>query len=90
MGRRHGSAVHRNRIKRRIRAACFEVLDTCADMLESKRAVLSVVIVFKGSKRRPLDRLSYAEIREDIANLAHVIQKSSAEIHGTIADFLGA
>ena len=89
MGRRHGSAVHRNRIKRRIRAACHEVLGSSAGILESKQVTLSVVIVFKGSKRRSLDRLSYAEIREDTANLSHVIQTSAAEINGTRADISG-
>ena len=87
MGKRHGSAVVRNRLKRRIRAACREVLGCRVKMPD--RLTLSVVVVFKGSRGHPASRLSYAEILNDMANLGHAIQTSAAEINGTRADLSG-
>ena len=78
MGKRHGSAVLRNRVKRRIREAFYETLGSQARMLGSRHLMLSVVIVFKGSKRRPVDRLSYAEIRDDAARFGYAIETLAA------------
>jgi len=87
MARRHGPAVIRNRIKRRIRAAWHEEAGSRTGL--SQRLALSVVVVFKGSREQSSSRISYEEIRKDITRFVHVIQSSAAGTHGARTDLPG-
>jgi hypothetical protein len=72
----YGTAVRRNLIKRRIREACRTLIGSQVERTNSFLSPLSALVVYRGSKRRPSERVSFANIMNDVVALRAVIQSS--------------
>ena len=75
VGKRHGSAVCRNVVKRRIREACKLLVGLNPGEM---RPTFSVVVVYVGSKRQTAARVSFDEIKGDVIEFVRVIRTLSA------------
>ncbi|MEK9135522.1 MAG: ribonuclease P protein component [Bacteroidota bacterium] len=76
VGKRHGSSVCRNRLKRRIREACRHELRGIAEGQIAHSATLSAAITYRGSCRVTSGRVGLADLRADVAQFIRAIHLS--------------
>lgn len=73
VNKRYGVAVRRNRVKRRIRESLLLALYKHHEVLNTRQTGVSVVVVYKGTRDKPLDRVSFADIQRDVGKFMHAI-----------------
>jgi ribonuclease P protein component len=79
--KRFGAAARRNRVKRRIRESLLMSLREHREVLNTHRINFSVVIVYKGARDKPLERVTFADVHRDVGMFMHTIIT-----HGSIAE----
>lgn len=78
VNKRHGIAVRRNRIKRRIRESLRLSIHERYKELKPHRTYFSVVIVYKGMKGQLPGSIRFADIKRDITEFMEAIHFSNA------------
>ena len=76
VNKKNGSSVHRNLIKRRIREACRALIGSRSEETDINLHPLSALVVYRGSKRRPTERVSFTGMRNDVVAFRDEIQSS--------------
>jgi ribonuclease P protein component len=76
VSKRHGSAVQRNRVKRKIRAASRLRLGVLSDVLQRNQRSLSVLVLYRGSKQTSARRVAFADIDTDVDRFAKSVRAS--------------
>ena len=74
--KRHGSAVRRNLIRRRVREAFRLVMDARSAKLENLDMSLSVLLIYKGSQGTLFGQPPFEQIMNEIAGFVEELQFS--------------
>lgn len=77
VGKRHGIAVRRNFIRRRVREACRLLVGFHADNKGGSPDSLSLIIVYRASKPQAGAKVSFEEIRSDVSKFVDTVSNQA-------------
>ena len=77
VSKRHGVAVRRNRIKRRIRESLRLLIRERYEELKTHHNRFSVVVVYKGMKGQFPGRVEFTDFRRDVSGFIDAIHSSN-------------